>query len=489
MELSSSTYSVLENGGPVVVTVTRSGGSAGTTGISYNTGTGTANSTDFTSASGTLTLADGETSKTISIPITNDALDEVDEAFTVSLNFLTGSASFGTPTTTTITIQDDDPTPSATIGDAVQIETNSGNRTITFPVTLNAASGRAVSFNYATADGSASGGTDFLATSGTLQMGAGQTVASIVVNITGDTAVEPDETFSVTLTNPQNATLTRATATGTIIGDDNAPDNPIDLQGFLVYRHYLDFLGRNPDSDGFNFWKGTITQCGSDAGCIEVQRIAASASFFLSIEFKETGYLVERIYKSSYGDATGTSTFQTTHQLSVPIVRLNEFLTDTTTIGQGVIVLQPGWEQVLETNKQSFLNSFVLRTRFLNDYPTGMAAAVYVDKLNGRAGNPLSPAERDQLVSDLSTNAKTRAQVLRAIAEHQNLVSAEFNRAFVLMQYFGYLRRNPNDSPDGDYTGYDFWLTKLNQFNGNYIDAEMVKAFLSSIEYRKRFGP
>jgi hypothetical protein len=73
------------------------------------------------------------------------------------------------------------------------------------------------------------------------------------------------------------------------------------------------------------------------------------------------------------------------------------------------------------------------------------------------------------------------------VAENQNLVNSEFNRAFVLMQFFGYLRRNPNDPQDSDYTGYDFWLTKLNQFNGNFIDAEMVKAFLSSAEYRQRF--
>ena len=79
--------------------------------------------------------------------------------------------------------------------------------------------------------------------------------------------------------------------------------------------------------------------------------------------------------------------------------------------------------------------------------------------------------------------------MLRAIAEHPTLVAAEFNRAFVLMQYFGYLRRSPNDPPDSDYTGYDFWLTKLNQFNGNFQSAEMVKAFISSTEYRQRFGP
>jgi hypothetical protein len=75
------------------------------------------------------------------------------------------------------------------------------------------------------------------------------------------------------------------------------------------------------------------------------------------------------------------------------------------------------------------------------------------------------------------------------VAEHPAVVRAEFNRAFVLMQFFGYLRRNPNDAPDTDYTGYDFWLTKLNQFNGVYIRAEMVKPFLASAEYRKRFGP
>ena len=59
----------------------------------------------------------------------------------------------------------------------------------------------------------------------------------------------------------------------------------------------------------------------------------------------------------------------------------------------------------------------------------------------------------------------------------------------MLTQYFGYLRRNPNDAPDGNFDGYNFWLNKLNSFNGNFIQAEMVKAFLSSSEYRRRFGP
>jgi hypothetical protein len=195
------------------------------------------------------------------------------------------------------------------------------------------------------------------------------------------------------------------------------------------------------------------------------------------------------MYKAAYGDATGSSFIGGTHQLAVPIVRFNEFLPDTEAIGQGVVVGQAGWEQALENNKQAFTTEFVQRTRFTTAFPNAMTAAQFVDKLNSNAGNPLSQSERDQLVSDLSMNAKTRAQVLRAVAEDPDLNSAEFNRAFVLMQYFGYLRRNPNDAPDTDYTGYDFWLTKLNQFNGNFVNADMVQAFISSAEYRQRFGP
>jgi hypothetical protein len=174
--------------------------------------------------------------------------------------------------------------------------------------------------------------------------------------------------------------------------------------------------------------------------------------------------------------------------LTVPIVRLNEFLPDTQAIGRGVIVNDPGWDTLLESNKQALIDDFVNRSRFTTDYPSSMTALDFVDKLNTRAGLPLSTAEHDQLVADLNSGAKTRAQVLRAVAEDPDLYNAEFNRAFVLMQYLGYLRRNPDDLQDTDYTGYDFWLTKLNAFNGNYVNAQMVQAFLDSSEYRRRFG-
>jgi hypothetical protein len=102
----------------------------------------------------------------------------------------------------------------------------------------------------------------------------------------------------------------------------------------------------------------------------------------------------------------------------------------------------------------------------------------------------LSPVERDQLVNDLVSGAKTQAQVLLAVADDPDLKNTEFKRAFVLMQYLGYLRRNPNDAPEPglNFDGYNFWLTKLDQFNGNFTDAEMVKAFITSTEYRQRFA-
>ncbi len=263
----------------------------------------------------------------------------------------------------------------------------------------------------------------------------------------------------------------------------------IDDNDFFTQEQYIDFLNRMPDQSGFNFWLNQLTGCGANnPGCTEVMRINVSASFFLSIEFKETGYLAERTYKTAFGDANGASTFNGTHNVVVPIIKFSEFLTDVKTLGNGFVVLEPGWEAKSEANKVAYFNAFVQRSSFTNAYPAGMTAGEFVDQLNTRAGNPLSTAERNQLVSDLTGGQKTRAQVLRAVAEDQDLVNAEFNRAFVLMQYFGYLRRDPNNgNGDTDHTGYDFWLTKLNQFNGNYIQAEMVKAFITSIEYKNRF--
>lgn len=256
---------------------------------------------------------------------------------------------------------------------------------------------------------------------------------------------------------------------------------------FFVNQQYTDFLSRFPDLSGFNFWTSQITSCGSDANCIAGQRDNTSGAFFLSIEFQETGYLVERLYKVAYGDSTGTSTFGGTHTLTVPRVRRSEFLPDTLQMSNGVVVGVSGWETVLENNKVAFINDFVSRAPFTAALPVSMTPSQFVDALNTNSGNALSTAERNQLVNDLTNAVKTRAQVVRAVAENSTLNSTEKNKAFVLMQYLGYLRRDPNVGPDSDYTGYDFWLQKLNNHGGDFHAAQMVRSFIVSGEYLSRF--
>jgi hypothetical protein len=362
--------------------------------------------------------------------------------------------------------------------------------TLTINVSRVGDTSNAAAVDYNTSDVTATERKDYITALGRLHFAPGETSKSIVVLINEDSFLEGNETFNVNLSNPSGATLgVPAVATVTIVDDPTEPaTNAIDDAADYVCQHYHDFLNRQPDASGLGFWTNEINSCGADALCLENKHINVSAAFYVSIEFQQTGYLVERLYRTAFGSATATSSFGGPHQFSAPVVRLNEFLSDTQKIGQGVIVGQPNWEQALENNKQSFTSEFVQRTRFVNALPASMSAPQFVDTLNANAGSPLSQAERDQLVNDLSSNTRTRAQVLRAIAEHPKLVAGEFNRAFVLMQYFGYLRRNPNDAPDADYTGFDFWLTKLNQFNGDYINAEMVKAFITSSEYRLRFG-
>jgi len=266
----------------------------------------------------------------------------------------------------------------------------------------------------------------------------------------------------------------------------------IDDTDFFVQQQYVDFLNRMPDQSGFGFWNNNINQCGANATCIDVARVNTSAAFYLSIEFQTTGYLVEKMYKAAYGSTNGASTFGGTHTLPVPIVKLTEFLPDTKQIGKNLIVGQAGWETVLEGNKQAFALDFVGRSRFATPYPSTMTPTDYVNKLFENAGVTPSAQElstargRFGSAADIS-NATARAQALRDVAENSTLSSQEFNRAFVLMQFFGYLRRDPNTGNDTDYTGYDFWLTKLNQFNGNFQNADMVKSFIVAGEYKGRF--
>ncbi|HSS19551.1 MAG TPA: PQQ-dependent sugar dehydrogenase [Pyrinomonadaceae bacterium] len=332
---------------------------------------------------------------------------------------------------------------------------------------------------------------DYQTTTGTLHFAAGQSLATISIPIVDDSYAEGgSENFTVALSNPSGSGLVLSSPNTIIvtINDNDAVDgaNPIDSSQFFVRQHYLDFLNREPDPSGFGFWKSQIDSCGVDAQCIDVKRINVSAAFFLSIEFQETGYLVYRTYKSAYGNLTGTP---------VPL-KLNEFLPDTQQISKGIIVGQTGWEQALENNKVAFMQEFVTRTRFTTAFPTTMTPAQFVDLLYLNAGVTPTTAEKNSVIGEFGSAGNTvdtaaRARALRRVAENTTLIQQEKNKAFVLMQYFGYLRRNPNDPPEQNlnFDGYNFWLGKLNQFNGNFVQADMVKAFIVSGEYRHRFGP
>jgi subtilisin family serine protease len=365
----------------------------------------------------------------------------------------------------------------------------SGASTVSF-----ATSDTAGSQNCTTANGKASARCDYVSTFGVARFAAGENSKTVTIPIVDDALLEGPETFTVSISNGSGASLGAQTnATVTIIDNDSANGpNPLSDNSFFVRQQYLDFLNREPDPPGMAFWTNQMTNCG--ATDLTVCRVNVSGAFFLSIEFQETGYLVERIYKTAFGDAMGSSTLGGTgHTLRVPFVRLNQFLPDTQRIGQGVVVGQGNWRPQLDDNKNSFTEDFVQRSAFLSMFPLSMTAGTFVDTLNNNARDqndvkPLSQSERDDLVAALTNGTMTRAQVLRSVAEHANLANSEKNRAFVLMEYFGYLRRNPNDAPDADYTGYEFWLSKLNQFNGDYLGAEMVKAFLASSEYNQRFA-
>jgi hypothetical protein len=308
------------------------------------------------------------------------------------------------------------------------------------------------------------------------QIGGSNSLSIAITDLNGDTRSD----LAANINNQLAVALVNTT-----------PRNPDKTDNF-VHQHYVDFLDREPDATGFGFWSNQIDDCGVNPQCVELKRINVSAAFYLSIEFQQTAYLVERMYKTAYGDAIGSSTNGGLHELAVPIVRRNELLMDAQQLDQGVVVNETGWQAVLENNKQNFFSQFVQRSRFASQLPASMTAAQFVDKLNQNAGLVLLPSERAAAIGLFagaanSSNLMARATALRQVAENQTLYKAEFNRAFVLMQYFGYLRRNPNEGPDSDYSGYDSWLSKLNAFNGNFVNAEMVKAFITSSEYRGRF--
>jgi hypothetical protein len=270
----------------------------------------------------------------------------------------------------------------------------------------------------------------------------------------------------------------------TISSTGSTSANPVDNASVFVSQHYFDFLGRDPDDQGFGFWTRNMTAgCGTDAACLERKRIDTSAAFFMSIEFQETGNLVRSFYVAALD-----------RPLTNNMPAFAEFVRDSQAMQLGVVVGQDNWQQTLNDNRDVFMKDFVTRAEFVGLYPITDTPTQYVDKLYLHAGVTPTSSERRDAISEFGSattadDARARGRALLRVTQDASFQQRELNRSFVQMQFLGYLRRDPNDIPDSNFDGYDFWLQKLDNFHGNFIAAEMVKAFIASHEYRARFGP
>lgn len=291
-----------------------------------------------------------------------------------------------------------------------------------------------------------------------VQFAAGESSKVINVLITNDAYVEGNEVLSLQLENARGAALGETPAsTLTIVDDDAAApvSNPIDEPRYFVRQHYVDFLNREPDSGGSAYWTDQINSCGADQTCIQAKKIGVSAAFFIELEFQETGNFVYRLYKASYARRPA----------------YDEFMPDRSRIVSG-----PG----LQASKAAFVDQWVQRDSFRLVYPDTLTPEDFINRLFDCAGLVPYAAERQRLANDLR-NGKSRAQVLSEVIDIAEFKEHEYNSAFVLMQYFGYLRRNP------DQAGFEFWLNVLNsRAPGNY--RAMVCSFITSTEYQNRFS-
>lgn len=332
--------------------------------------------------------------------------------------------------------------------------------------------------NCTTTEGHAFGRCDFATSVDTLTFGPGETSKSFLIPIINDVWSEGSETFGVTLSNATGAGLgTPATAVITI--NDNEPVippltgvlNPYFATPFFIRQHYLDFLSREPEVG--EPWSGILNGCpnvNNDPSC---DRLFVSQSIFGSQEFQLKGYYNYRFYKVAFNRLP----------LYQEIVVDMRKVTGTT-------------QQDTFNRKAQFANDFVLRTEFANQY-NALSNTQYVNTLMNRyslsaittsdPSNPDTGGLVTLTIQDLIDRLNgvggtmTRAQVLRAIVDSQNVFTQEFIPGFVALQYYGYLRRFPDPG------GYNSWLTYMNAHPNDF--RTMVNGFMNSDEYRKRFGP
>ena len=278
----------------------------------------------------------------------------------------------------------------------------------------------------------------------------------------------------------------------------------IDDADFYTAQHYIDFLRRFPDAPGHAHWTGEITECidpakrrpgESEALCIDRKRTNTSAAFFVSPEFQTTGSFVIRVYWGTLGRLENAQCPGVPQNLPASCRPLySEYIADMAKVNKGIVVNDALSPDVINANKKAFVEEFVTRSDFQAVYGN-LNATQFVDKLSQTTGIALSSADRNALINE-ATDSTKRASVVQKIVDGTMTITAghlefqttygkqyfdkEFDHVFVFMEYLGYLRRNP------DQDGFNHWLGKLKHF-GNWVDAEMVRSFIVSPEYRARF--
>src|SRR5947209_2429498 len=301
-------------------------------------------------------------------------------------------------------------------------------------------------------NGIASPRCDYTLTIRQVRFQPGETQQTVFIPIVDDGYVEGNESFTVTISNPSGGVLgSSTTATVTIQDNDTIPTNPIIQTPFFVRQQYLDFLGREPDPAGFQGWQNILNNCpptGKDAQGNFCDRIEVSADFFRSPEFQDRGYFVFRFYPVALGRNPNYSEFMP------DLAKVSGFLTP----------------EQLEAAKAAYVQEFMSRAEFQRKYGSLSDSAFRAAIVQTAGIDPGIP---------FPNGTTTRADFLRAFVEHAAVYQKFYNQSFVVMQYFGYLRRDP----DALYTS---WITTMNQ-TGDY--RTMISGFINSNEYVRRFGP
>jgi YVTN family beta-propeller protein len=298
---------------------------------------------------------------------------------------------------------------------------------------------------------------DYATTVETLTFAPGETTKTFSVPLIDDARTEPDESVALRIGEVTGGVASASNTTATLVIRDNdasASVNPINTTHFFVRMQYLDFLSRDPEAG--EPWSAVLDNCAAnDTSC---DRVSVSANFFRSQEFQLKGLFVFKFYKVSFG------------RLPTYAEMVADMRSVTGTTGEEVV-----------QKRDAYSAAWVARPEFVVKYPPALSDAEFVDRLLASDQLTLTGATtRDTLIADLRAGAKTRADVLRAVVDHPDANSKEFNPAFVAMQYFGYLRRDPEPQ------GYANWLATINANPADF--RSMVNGFVNSPEYQLRFG-